>query len=96
MQEIIFFFLCNSLLIFGVYKIFDSLLIRLNEIIVGFWGDKVCMPLFLCPPCMASVWGTIAYASVFNPQQGNWLAYPPYIICLCGFNYLIIEWLNKD
>lgn len=50
-----------------------------------FWSK----PLFTCPPCMASVWGTVVYWLV-QPFTWNALAvWPMYVVMLSGLVALI-------
>lgn len=53
-------------------------------------GTKPCKPLFLCPPCMSSVWGGLFFWAFANATF--WLLLP-YVICLCGINFIIKEYL---
>lgn len=72
----------NALLIFGVSKLFDENMIfgfvvpRMKAAIGETWSK----PLFLCPPCMSSVWGTLWFALFV----GQWILLPVYLILLVG------------
>lgn len=72
----------------GVHCLFDEGFI-LNPIREYFrkiglpvWAAK---PLYLCPPCQASFHGTIIALIVYGPS----LVVIPYVVCLCGFNYIL-------
>jgi len=52
---------------------------------IGKWTDKwmsrwVQKPLFDCPPCQSSVWGTAVWFST----GGDWLWWIPFCLALCG------------
>lgn len=72
---------------FGIYALFD------NDHLLGPAGDWIeaktsttfIRPLFGCPPCMSSVHGTIIGLIVF----GLTLTVIPFVICLCGLNFII-------
>ena len=76
-------FLCgNALFIFGLSKLFDENMIfgGIAQRIKAAIGETWSKPLFLCPPCMSSVWGT-AWFALF---VGEWLIIPIYLILLVG------------
>ena len=52
------------------------------EVVLPKW---FCKPLFLCPACMSSVWGT----TVYFYTGGNGYHYPLYLFALCGAMHLI-------
>ena len=44
-------------------------------------------PLFDCPPCMASVHGTLAYLYLFNSwHPGQWIVF---CVAVCGVNFIL-------
>ena len=52
-------------------------------------GQFLSKPLFTCPPCMASIWGTLVYW-LATPMSLNSLAvWPLYILMLSGLVALI-------
>ena len=57
-------------------------------------ADKVSKVLFDCTPCMASVYGTIAFFIVEFPTQGL-VGLPVWVFSLCGFNYLLNKIINR-
>jgi hypothetical protein len=89
MTELSFFgtLAASSLWCFGIYAVFN------NDHILGpvaDWLEKVtsvsfCRPIFGCPPCMASFHGGIMGLIAFG---FNW-AVIPFVICLCGLNFII-------
>lgn len=50
-------------------------------------------PLFSCPACMSSIYGTIGY---FVGVRGDVFLWPVYCICLCGLNYLLAKLTSKE
>jgi len=79
-------------LFYPLRQAFDFLL---NKIAMSIYGDcnqvkrirfslYISKPLFNCPPCMASVWGSIFYWSIFGQDVKTW------IVCV-----LISSILNK-
>lgn len=53
----------------------------------------VAKPIYKCPVCMSSVWGT--YFFLYSDQRGliNWVIF---VFALCGINYLIVEFLYPN
>jgi hypothetical protein len=90
MTELSFFgtLAAASLWCFGVYAIFN------NDHILGpvaDWLERVtsvsfCRPIFGCPPCMASFHGLIIGFIAFGWGSHTLL---PFVICLCGLNFII-------
>lgn len=57
-------------------------------------GAFICKPLFACPPCMASVHGTLAWFFWGGGSIQWWI---PFIVCLCGAMKIITNlFLNED
>lgn len=65
---------------------------------VGWWlryyslkwcGQFLSKPLFTCPPCMASVWGTLVYWLSTPVTMNNLALWPLYILMLSGLVALI-------
>jgi len=54
----------------------------------------ILKPFFLCPPCMASVWGTIYYITI-NPMPSihGWFAH---CVLVCGLNVIISHLMPKE
>jgi hypothetical protein len=46
---------------------------------------NLCKPLFVCPACMSSIWGT-AYWLYAGGDLKHWIIY---ILCLCGVMHLV-------
>lgn len=87
MTDFIIYLVVASLWIWGVYAVFDSkhLLGKIAAWIEVNTSTTFCRPLFLCPTCMSSVhgilWGVLCYDFTYTVF--------PFIICLCGLNYII-------
>jgi len=63
---------------------------------IGIYWSK---PLFLCLPCMASVWGTIFYFTFLFAFMQNitifaFLIWPFYIVSLSGLNYVVSRYID--
>jgi hypothetical protein len=75
----------------GVYKLFDDGFEKVASWIESKIGRKWCKPLFDCPPCMASVHGTILSFVFFGFDIFSWILY---CFCLCGLNYIVQPIIN--
>ena len=98
----------NSLFIFGLHIITDyevdeqgnvsdkMALWWLRYKSVQTFGEWWSKPLILCPPCMASVWGTIFYFIFSLVFFGNVLIFvwPFYVISLSGLNYVVQRYIE--
>jgi len=49
-------------------------------------------PLFDCPPCMASIHGTLIYLLYSGKSIQEWILF---CVVLCGFNFIIKLWLYE-
>lgn len=78
---------------YGVMKLFDDGLAPIASKIELKIGHKWCKPLFYCPPCMASVHGTILSFVFFEFDFKVWILY---CFCLCGLNYILQPFLNYE
>lgn len=87
MNEFILELIFGALWCYGVYAVFnnDHLLGPVADWIESRTSATFCRPLFGCPPCMASFHGGIIGLCVF----GFHLPVIPYMICLCGMNYIV-------
>lgn len=57
------------------------------------WKKLIFKPLFACPYCMASVWGTAIFWTAFSYMGiAYWI---PFCICLCGFNYFLNQFVAE-
>ena len=93
-------FIITSLFIYGIHAT------TRHGMIFGFvseWFDrkiilghikynKIAKVLIDCTPCMASLYGTISFI-FFSPTE--WIYFPIWVFCLCGFNYIINKVMNK-
>lgn len=77
--------LVGSVYCFGIFKIFDDILISVRAWIEKIIGSKWSKPLVLCPPCMGSFHGLYLGFIFFGL---SWTI-PLYCICLCGLNYIV-------
>jgi hypothetical protein len=76
---------------FGIFKIFDDLLLSVRAKLEEKIGIKWSKPLVSCPPCMGSVHGLLMGAFFYAGSPLVIL----YAICLCGLNYLIQTFLPE-
>lgn len=77
-----------ALAITGIWTLFQPAMIFG---LFGAWLHRLmpqwfCKPVFSCPPCMSSVWGTAFWFST----GGEWTMWPLFCICLCGTMKLIV------
>jgi len=54
-------------------------------------NDMIKKPLFNCPPCMASIWGTAG----FIYTGIGWEYWVVWVLSLAGFNYIVNKLLDK-
>jgi hypothetical protein len=79
------YLIIGSAYCFGIFKIFDDVLVGVRAKLEYLIGPKWCRPLVSCPPCLASVHGFYLGLIFFGL---NWTI-PLYCICLCGLNYIV-------
>ncbi len=89
-----------SLFIYAVHILFqeDHLLEKWGDLITEKLGDKWSKPVINCPICMSSIWGLLCFAEI-SYVFGVHLPIRqliPYIMCLCGLNYIINKLISKD
>lgn len=88
MVEFIYLLFLTSLWIWGIHALFQ---LTGLESKFKWMSDMFRKPLFDCPPCGASFYGTLAFWLVFSiPTIPLWIAF---CLCLCGLNYIIKEHL---
>lgn len=94
MIEFILQLLLGSLWCYGIYAVFDNdhLLGPLGDWIESNTSTTFIRPLFGCPPCMASFHGGVLGFVMFGL---TWTVLP-YMICLCGLNYIIKNIIFHD
>jgi hypothetical protein len=94
MTELLPHILYASLWCFGIYAVFnnDHLLGPVADWLERITSETFCRPLFGCPPCMASVHGGIIGLIVFG---FTWTVIP-FMICLCGLNFIIKHIIFKE
>lgn len=51
-------------------------------------------PLILCPPCMCSVWGSLAFWTL---NYGQWVLWPEWIISVIAASFIVLMfWIIKN
>lgn len=79
------YLIIGSVYCFGVFKVFDDLLISVRERIEYILGAKWSRPIVSCPPCMGSFHGMYLGFMFFGLSWSILL----YCVCLCGLNYIV-------
>lgn len=94
MTDFITMLIIGSFWCYGVYAVFnnDHLLGPVADWIEKSTSVTFCRPLFGCPPCMASFHGVIFGLIVFG---FNWNVLP-FIVCLCGLNFIIKQLIFEE
>jgi hypothetical protein len=82
--------------VWGFFALFNSryLLGGVHAWLEGKTNYKVMKPIMACPPCMASLHGTIIYVIMF--PGFNVLQWIVFVIVLMGANFLIKEFLYPE
>ena len=100
MSYILFVFFAASAWCFGFHMVmhvfFDEVLgIDLNARWDEFHRSVKLLykPIFACPYCMASVHGSLIYF-LYLSHYGLFF-WPVFCVCLCGFNYLLSQFINE-
>src|SRR5688572_2383243 len=76
----------NLLLVVGIWKLFQPDMLFgaqgkwLYDRLGAFWSK----PVFDCPPCMASVWGTVFFWTSRLYELLPWWTWPLHCLALCG------------
>ena len=91
MLDFILLLIIGSLWIWGVFAVFDegNLLWFIRDNFEKTCGKWLAKPLFACPYCQASFHGG-AIGLIYYDFHLIVLAY---IVCLCGLNFIIKEYL---
>lgn len=88
-------FIINVLVIWGVYaSTRDGNIINLESAPLPKWAAK---PLYNCPFCMSSVWGSVGFFAL-SPETyglGVWFL-PVWVLAICGCNYLILMHIPNE
>jgi hypothetical protein len=94
MTDFITLIIISSMWIMGFHVLFRSgfLLSRAGDYMDTHWSLWINKPLWRCPPCMASVHGTLIFFTL--PEQGL-LLWVFFIVCLAGFNYFLTQFFNS-
>lgn len=78
----------------GIHCLFSEgfVLEKISIIMEQVLGTWTCKPLFLCPPCMASIhgftWGLFFYG-------WSWQLIP-FIVSLCGLNFILKSFIYPE
>lgn len=77
----------------GVYCIFSPnyILGSVGEFVRKDLPRWVTKPLFDCPPCMASVHGTLIHFT-YGGDVFSWI---PFVVCLSGLNYFATQFFTE-
>jgi len=91
MTDFIYLLLINVGWIWGINCLFSKgyALYEPGKFIENIIGTTWVKPLFACPPCQSSFHGLL-FSFWF---YGLSLVVFPYLVCLCGINYIIKEYL---
>lgn len=84
----------GALVIVGVWNAFSAgMIFGWLRAKMRSWPKAFLMPLFDCPMCMASVWGSIVWFATDGTLDRWWLIY---VVALSGLCKLVsIQWLNE-
>jgi len=53
-------------------------------------------PLYACPACMASIWGTTAWV-LFRPVSWDaWAGWPVFCVAVCGLTWVLLTQFPFD
>ena len=55
------------------------------------WLQNVCKPLFYCPTCMASFWGTTLHFSL----GGDVISWIPVVFAVAFLNTIFAKWVSN-
>lgn len=82
-----------SCLCLGIYKTFQPGMIfhYLGYLIVNYTPTVLHKPLFKCPPCTASIWGT-SYYLIYVGLDWNILLF---VMCLAGLNFFTTQFFQE-
>ena len=95
------YIIVNCLLIWGIYgSTRNGELFNLENLPLPQWMAK---PLYDCPFCMSSVWGSIGFWVFMHSVSFraeclgfDWYFLPIYLFACCGLNYLIVLFLPNE
>ena len=84
------YFIGNSLFIIGFWTSCKRGMILgfIRDIEISEWLKK---PLYICPPCMASIWGSLGFIIACLAGYFNLVWLIPYVVALAGFNKIIVD-----
>lgn len=87
MIDFILTLIIASLWIWGVFAAFDdgNIFSGIRKVAERLFGTELMRPVFGCPYCMASIHGGL----IGFYWYGFSLVVIPFVICLCGLNYVV-------
>lgn len=76
----------NLFLIMGIWKLLqkDMLLGSFGDWMFKKLGKFYSKPVFDCPPCMSSIWGTAFFFAARLDSMMPWWLFPLHCLALCG------------
>lgn len=79
----------------GVHCLFAPkyILYKIGEVIWESVPKWLTKPLFVCPPCMASVHGFLIATAYYDFHL---MIIIVYMVCLCGVNFILKELIYAD
>jgi len=91
----IYYLILNALFIWGWHVLFNEGMIlgKLGEWMTEKLPEWLHKPLFSCPACQSSIYGTIGFFMFVREELYIW---PIYCVCLCGLNYLLAKLTSKE
>lgn len=101
MTEFIFSIIISSLWIFGINCLFSEghIFERAGDWIHNNMPEWVYKPTVGCPACQSSLHGLLFFIVVFPVSfevEMNVRSLIPFLICLCGLNFIILKITNKE
>lgn len=88
MTDFLLLLIVTSLWCIGVWNAFDeNMVFGSSRKYIDKWPSWIRKPLVDCPPCLASIHGFASY-TIFH---GLDLMVIPFIVCLSGLNYIVIQ-----
>lgn len=94
--NILVIFFINILVIYGVYAAFsEGMILYPLKVKLNAWIGKRAKPIYSCPICMSSVWGTIGFIFLNHFYGVEWWYLPVYVLALAGAIFLIIQFIPE-
>lgn len=91
MTELLILLILNILVIFGVWTLTcpTQLLGDLGKAMDTTLPRMVSKPLYMCIPCMGSIWGTLVFWLTQPFTLQSLITWPFYCLALCGLGKLL-------